>query len=211
VSTWSRSHCAASHPRAGMGVCREPLEGQPCQADQPQEPANEGEIMSYPRPLYLGDRGEPTAAYRRAGHAPQVQRATGANVHYLATGASTAGQFGLYRWEMGAGPGGPDPHFHRTISESFYILEGRHFPWNAAPVDDCAHNGHFGGPGCVAGEPPQIGSHRASPHSRLRGPGMPPAQEINPQRQGARGTGAADTQPRPFPCPARAARPAGTR
>ena len=25
---------------------------------------------------------------------------------------------------MGAGPGGPDPHFHRTISESFYILEG---------------------------------------------------------------------------------------
>jgi mannose-6-phosphate isomerase-like protein (cupin superfamily) len=25
---------------------------------------------------------------------------------------------------MGASPGGPDPHFHRTISESFYILEG---------------------------------------------------------------------------------------
>jgi mannose-6-phosphate isomerase-like protein (cupin superfamily) len=80
--------------------------------------------MSYPPPLYPGDRGELTATYRRSGQAPEVQRTTGTNVHYLATGASTAGQFGLYRWEMGAGPGGPDPHFHRTISESFYILEG---------------------------------------------------------------------------------------
>jgi mannose-6-phosphate isomerase-like protein (cupin superfamily) len=80
--------------------------------------------MSYPPPLYLGDRGELAATYRRAGHAPEVRRATEISVHYLATGASTAGQFGLYRWEMGAGPGGPGPHFHRTISESFYILEG---------------------------------------------------------------------------------------
>lgn len=80
--------------------------------------------MSYPPALYLGDRGEPTATYQRAGYAPEVQRATGTNVCYLATGASRAGQFGLYRWEMGAGPGGPDPHFHRTISESFNILEG---------------------------------------------------------------------------------------
>ena len=25
---------------------------------------------------------------------------------------------------MAAGPGGPDPHFHRTISESFFVLAG---------------------------------------------------------------------------------------
>jgi mannose-6-phosphate isomerase-like protein (cupin superfamily) len=80
--------------------------------------------MSYPPPLYFGDRGESTATCRPADHRPEVQRRAGTSVHYLATGASTAGQFGLYRWEMGAGPGGPDPHFHRTISESFYILEG---------------------------------------------------------------------------------------
>jgi mannose-6-phosphate isomerase-like protein (cupin superfamily) len=86
--------------------------------------AIEGEIMSYPPPLYPGGYGESTATYRRAGHPPELQRSAGTNVHYLATGASTAGQFGLYRWEMGAAPGGPDPHFHRTISESFYILEG---------------------------------------------------------------------------------------
>src|SRR5580693_7410613 len=80
--------------------------------------------MSYPPPLYHGHGGELTATYRRADHEPEVQRTSGINVHYLATGASTAGQFGLYRWEMGAGPGGPDAHFHRTISESFYILKG---------------------------------------------------------------------------------------
>ncbi|HEY5419664.1 MAG TPA: cupin domain-containing protein, partial [Marmoricola sp.] len=34
------------------------------------------------------------------------------------------GLFGLYRWEFGPGVGGPDPHFHRTIAESFYILTG---------------------------------------------------------------------------------------
>ena len=48
----------------------------------------------------------------------------GTTVHYLATGASTDGQLGLYRWEMGPGPGGPDPHFHRSITESFYVLSG---------------------------------------------------------------------------------------
>jgi mannose-6-phosphate isomerase-like protein (cupin superfamily) len=45
-------------------------------------------------------------------------------VHYLATGASTAGEFGLYRWEMAGEPTGPGPHFHKTISESFYVLSG---------------------------------------------------------------------------------------
>jgi mannose-6-phosphate isomerase-like protein (cupin superfamily) len=81
--------------------------------------------VSYPPPLYLGDNGEHNAIYRAHDQAPEVNRQpSGTVIHYLATGATTDGQFGLYRWEMGAGPGGPDPHFHRTISESFYILEG---------------------------------------------------------------------------------------
>jgi mannose-6-phosphate isomerase-like protein (cupin superfamily) len=45
-------------------------------------------------------------------------------VHYIATGASTGGKFGLYRWDFGPGRSGPDPHFHRTISESFFVLSG---------------------------------------------------------------------------------------
>lgn len=81
--------------------------------------------MSYPPPAYVGDRGEVTATYRPHGHQPElVYTATGNRVHYLATGASTGGRFGLYRWEMEAGQSGPDPHFHRALTESFYVLTG---------------------------------------------------------------------------------------
>jgi mannose-6-phosphate isomerase-like protein (cupin superfamily) len=80
--------------------------------------------MSYPPPRYLGDTGELTATYRPAGAEPDLTYPSGNTVHHLATGASTGGLFGLYRWEMGPGRSGPDPHFHRSISESFYILSG---------------------------------------------------------------------------------------
>lgn len=80
--------------------------------------------MSYPSARYLGETGEFSATYRPAGAAPELTYASGNTVHYLATGASTNGQFGLYRWVMGPQPSGPDPHFHRSISESFYILSG---------------------------------------------------------------------------------------
>jgi len=45
-------------------------------------------------------------------------------VNYLATGTTTGGDFGLYRWEMAGRPSGPAPHFHRSITESFYVLSG---------------------------------------------------------------------------------------
>ena len=80
--------------------------------------------MSYPDPRYLGDGGEVSATYREAGHEPDFTYRTGNTVHYLATGASTNGQFGLYRWDMGPTPSGPGPHFHRSISESFFVLSG---------------------------------------------------------------------------------------
>jgi mannose-6-phosphate isomerase-like protein (cupin superfamily) len=80
--------------------------------------------VSYPEPRYLGEGGEHSATYRAAGHEPDITYAGGTIAHYLATGASTNGQFGLYRWEMGPKPSGPAPHFHRSISESFYVLSG---------------------------------------------------------------------------------------
>ena len=80
--------------------------------------------MTYPQPRYLGAGGERTARYRPAGQAPDLTYPTGTTVHYLATGVSTDGDFGLYRWDMGAERSGPGPHFHRTISESFFILSG---------------------------------------------------------------------------------------
>ena len=80
--------------------------------------------MSYPEPVYSGSTGKVSATLRPADHEPDVTYPSGNTVHYLATGASTAGKFGLYRWEMGPKPGGAEPHFHKTISESFFLLSG---------------------------------------------------------------------------------------
>ena len=80
--------------------------------------------MSYPEPRYHGDTGEASATYRPVGSSPEVVYPNGNTVHYLATGEATHGLFGLYRWEFGTEPSGPDPHFHRTLTESFYILTG---------------------------------------------------------------------------------------
>jgi mannose-6-phosphate isomerase-like protein (cupin superfamily) len=80
--------------------------------------------MTYPEPRYLGEKGEISATYRPNDDEPELKYPTGTDVHYLATGASTHGLFGLYRWEMGPAPGGPNKHFHRSITESFYVLTG---------------------------------------------------------------------------------------
>ena len=78
--------------------------------------------VPYPPARYEGD-GEVSARIRRA-DAPADLQLGETSVHYLSTGDSTDGLFGLYRWEMPAGPGGAAPHFHRSFSESFYVLTG---------------------------------------------------------------------------------------
>ncbi|GAA4186449.1 cupin domain-containing protein [Streptosporangium oxazolinicum] len=79
--------------------------------------------MSYPEARYLGEAGESSGVFRPASAGPDLTIG-GTAVHHLGTGASTDGQFGLYRWDMGPKPSGPSPHFHRTISESFFVLSG---------------------------------------------------------------------------------------
>jgi mannose-6-phosphate isomerase-like protein (cupin superfamily) len=79
--------------------------------------------MSYPDPVYLGDGGELSSRFRPATTPPELPRPGGA-ASYLATGASTGGKFGLYRWDMGPEPAGALPHFHRTITESFFVVSG---------------------------------------------------------------------------------------
>lgn len=80
--------------------------------------------MSYPEARYHGEAGEASATLRRASQPPDLTYPNGGTVHYLATTSTTGGEFGLYRWEMSGEPSGPGPHFHRTISESFYVLSG---------------------------------------------------------------------------------------
>ncbi|MCP2340699.1 cupin domain-containing protein [Actinomadura rupiterrae] len=81
--------------------------------------------MSYPDARYLAEKGEVSAVFRGADAVPELAIGGRTNVHYLATGATTDGHFGLYRWEMGQQPSGSGAHFHRTFSESFFILDGR--------------------------------------------------------------------------------------
>jgi mannose-6-phosphate isomerase-like protein (cupin superfamily) len=79
---------------------------------------------AYPPPVYDGD-GDVSARYRPAGTPAELVRPGGTQVEYLATGASTEGLFGLYRYSMSPQPSGPGPHFHRSLTESFYVLSGR--------------------------------------------------------------------------------------
>ena len=78
----------------------------------------------YPPPVYDGETGEASAWLRRTDAPADLTYASGGTCEYLATGDATGGRFGLYRWTFGDGESGPDPHFHRTISEHFYVLAG---------------------------------------------------------------------------------------
>ncbi|MGV9884033.1 cupin domain-containing protein [Streptomyces sp. NPDC003006] len=80
--------------------------------------------MSYPEPRYLGDKGEVSAVFRSADQPPELSRPGGNHTHYLATHADTGGEFGLYKVDMGPKAPGPTTHFHKGISESFFVLSG---------------------------------------------------------------------------------------
>ena len=79
--------------------------------------------MSYPPVRYTEPEGALTAQLRPAGYPPELVTPVG-EVSYLATGGTTDGDFGLYRYVMAGPPAGPAAHFHRTISESFFVLSG---------------------------------------------------------------------------------------
>jgi mannose-6-phosphate isomerase-like protein (cupin superfamily) len=80
--------------------------------------------MSYPEQVYWGEAGEVSARFRSASTPPELGERGVDAYDYLATTATTRGEFGLYHVEMRPRGGGPKTHFHKTISESFYILEG---------------------------------------------------------------------------------------
>ncbi|GAB2576333.1 cupin domain-containing protein [Streptomyces capparidis] len=81
------------------------------------------EHFQYPEPRYHGDKGEVNAVFRPADTPPDIS-SPGGSTHYLATGESTGGEFGLYKAVLGPRSPGAKAHFHRAISESFYILSG---------------------------------------------------------------------------------------
>ena len=79
--------------------------------------------MSYPEPRYLAETGQASATYRPVS-SPADLLLGSTRIDHLATGGSTDGAYGLFRYAMAGEPSGPGPHFHRTISESFFVLSG---------------------------------------------------------------------------------------
>ena len=103
----------------------------------------------YPAAVYTGEGGESNAWARPRNTPPELRYAAGGSCEYLATGDATEGLYGLYRWSFGEAESGPDPHFHRSITESFYVLEGtvRLFDgerWVSAGAGDFLHVPHGG-------------------------------------------------------------------
>jgi mannose-6-phosphate isomerase-like protein (cupin superfamily) len=78
---------------------------------------------AYPPVRYRAEEGERNARLVRSDAPPDLV-SPGTEVGYLATAVQTDGEFGLYRYTMTGPPTGPSPHFHRTISESFFVLSG---------------------------------------------------------------------------------------
>jgi mannose-6-phosphate isomerase-like protein (cupin superfamily) len=71
---------------------------------------------------FLADTPEISARFRPATAAerrPPVESPS----RFVAPGSVTNGQYGLFEYDVKP-RGGPLPHFHRTFSEAFYILEG---------------------------------------------------------------------------------------
>ena len=71
------------------------------------------------------------------------QRSAG-RTRFVATGAQTRGDFGLFEVTMSPGGSGPGPHLHRTFSESFHVLEGELAvldgdTWTTASAGDLVH------------------------------------------------------------------------
>jgi quercetin dioxygenase-like cupin family protein len=81
-------------------------------------------VPAYPEPRYLKDQPEVSAWLKRAEDPPDYQT-SGTKYHYLANQQDTDGDYGLYRVDIAPAGGGPGPHFHRSMSEAFFVLSGK--------------------------------------------------------------------------------------
>jgi mannose-6-phosphate isomerase-like protein (cupin superfamily) len=82
-------------------------------------------VPPYPPQRYTRDDPEVSAWLRRGTNPPDYAPAgSPLAIHYLANQKQTDGDYGLYRVDISANGGGATPHFHRTMSEAFFLLSG---------------------------------------------------------------------------------------
>jgi|GEM_PF-206267 quercetin dioxygenase-like cupin family protein len=80
-------------------------------------------VPPYPKARYTQDRPKISAWFKRADRQPDYQTPAVA-YHYLANQQDTNGDYGLYRVDIAPAGGGPPEHFHRAMSEAFFVLSG---------------------------------------------------------------------------------------
>jgi mannose-6-phosphate isomerase-like protein (cupin superfamily) len=74
---------------------------------------------------YTRDIGEVSAEFHGRDDVDSLTfGTTGTHVRFVAPGAATRNQFGLFEWNMRPHTPGADAHFHKTFSESFYVISG---------------------------------------------------------------------------------------
>jgi len=66
---------------------------------------------------------DPGSTFLAADDIPTL-RIGATTARFVATGSLTGGRFGFFRWDMARSSPGAAPHYHRVISESFYVLSG---------------------------------------------------------------------------------------
>ena len=73
---------------------------------------------------YTADFGAVNATFHPGAEAEQAVMGSGMIQRFVAPGSVTQGRFGLFELHLPAGGGRANPHFHRTFSESFYVMSG---------------------------------------------------------------------------------------
>src|ERR1700737_1177959 len=93
-----------------------------------------------------------SAWLRRADEPHDYENATGVRYHYLAKQQATGGDYGLYRVDIAPAAGGAAPHFHRAISEAFFVLSGALRLYNGDEgIDGCPGDFLYVPPGGIHG------------------------------------------------------------
>ena len=93
--------------------------------------------MTYPPIAYAADEPATSARHVPAGAAPDLVTPT-SSIRYLAGARHGDAQLGVFRYALNERRSGPDPHYHRTMSESFFVLAGSVRIYDGRTWVDCA-------------------------------------------------------------------------
>ena len=81
-------------------------------------------VPPYPPARYTKDEPEVSAWLGEALSRRTTTRSASSSTTTWPTSRHTDGDYGLYRVEIAPNGGGPGPHFHRAMSEAFFVLSG---------------------------------------------------------------------------------------